>query len=81
MHVERRVADGVAVEQLLDDVGLAGCGQQRGQQSWWHTMPLATLPAGMWPGQRMNAGTRQPPSQLVFFSDRNGVMPASGQLL
>jgi hypothetical protein len=26
-------------------------------------------------------GTRQPPSQLVFFSPRNGVMPASGQVL
>ena len=31
--------------------------------------------------QRTNAGTRQPPSQLVFFSERNGVMPASGQVL
>jgi len=31
-------------------------------------------------GQRMKIGTRQPPSQLVFFSLRNGVIPASGQL-
>ena len=29
----------------------------------------------------IEAGTRQPPSQLVFFSERNGVMPASGQVL
>jgi hypothetical protein len=33
------------------------------------------------PGQRTNVGTRHPPSQLVFFSDRNGVMAASGHVL
>jgi hypothetical protein len=27
------------------------------------------------PGQRRNAGTRQPPSQLVSFWERNGVLP------
>ena len=50
-------------------------------QSWWVTMPLTTVPALNLPGQRTKAGTRQPPSQLVFFSDRNGVIPASGQVL
>ena len=52
-----------------------------GSQSWWVTMPLSTVPALILPGQRTKAGTRQPPSQLVFFSERNGVMPASGQVL
>ena len=33
----------------------------------------------MRPGQRIIAGTRKAPSQLVFFSLRNGVMPPSGQ--
>jgi hypothetical protein len=32
----------------------------------------------MRPGQRTIAGTRYAPSQLVFFSLRNGVMPPSG---
>ena len=44
-------------------------------------MPLSTVPALNLPGQRTKHGTRQPPSQLVFFSERNGVMPASGQVL
>ena len=43
-------------------------------------MPLRTSPAGMWPGHRTIAGTRYAPSQFEFFSLRNGVMPASGQL-
>jgi len=30
----------------------------------------------MCPGQRTMAGTRQPPSQLVFFSPRNGGIAA-----
>ena len=43
-------------------------------------MPVRFTPAGMWPGQRTMAGTRKAPSQLVFFSLRKGVIPASGQL-
>ena len=35
---------------------------------------------GCWPGQRIISGTRNAPSQFVFFSLRNGVVPASGQL-
>ena len=41
-------------------------------------MSLMTVPGLIVPGQRIIAGTRQPPSQLVFFSPRNGVDPASG---
>ena len=44
-------------------------------------MPFTTEPALILPGQRRKAGTRQPPSQLVFFSERKGVIPASGQVL
>ena len=33
------------------------------------------------PGQRIIVGTRKPPSQLVAFSPRNGVLPPSGQLI
>ena len=35
-------------------------------------------PAGILPGQRTRSGTRKAPSQFVFFSLRNIVMPASG---
>jgi len=44
-------------------------------------MPLNTEPGLIVPGQRMAVGTRQPPSQLVAFSPRNGVVPPSGQLM
>jgi hypothetical protein len=47
----------------------------------WCTISLDTVSALILPGQRTIAGTRQPPSQLVFFSPRNGVIPASGQVL
>ena len=40
-----------------------------------------TVPGLMTPGQRTRQGTRQPPSQLVSFSPRNGVVPPSGQLI
>ena len=32
------------------------------------------------PGQRTRHGTRNAPSQLVFFSERNGVIAPSGQV-
>jgi hypothetical protein len=41
---------------------------------------LETVPAGIRPGQRTISGTRNAPSQFVFFSLRNGVMPPSGQV-
>ncbi len=42
-------------------------------------IPFETVPAGILPGQRITAGTRNAPSQFVFFSERNGVMAESGQ--
>ena len=52
-----------------------------GSQSSCDTIPLSVTPAGNFPGQRTKAGTRYAPSQLEFFSLRNGVVPASGQVL
>ena len=49
-----------------------------GNQSSPETMSLETDPGLTWPGQRITAGTRNAPSQLVSFSDRNGVVAASG---
>ena len=51
-----------------------------GSMSWCETMPFSTVPGLILPGQRMNAGTRQPPSQLVSFWLRNGVLAPSGQV-
>ena len=51
-----------------------------GSQSMWCMISLETEPASILPGQRTIDGTRQPPSQLVFFSPRNGVEAASGQV-
>ena len=44
-------------------------------------MSLRMVPALNCAGQRRNAGTRHPPSQFVSFSERNGVIPPSGQAL
>jgi hypothetical protein len=52
-----------------------------GSQSWCCTISFDTTPAGMRPGQRISSGTRNAPSQLVFFSLRNGVVAPSGQVL
>ena len=51
-----------------------------GSQSWCWTISFETTPAGILPGQRISSGTRKAPSQFVFFSLRNGVMPPSGQV-
>ena len=51
-----------------------------GSQSWCWTISLETTPAGILPGQRTSSGTRKAPSQLVFFSLRNGVIAPSGQV-
>jgi len=45
------------------------------------TISFETEPGLIFPGQRIMAGTRKAPSQFVFFSLRNGVVAASGQLL
>src|SRR6476620_7173854 len=52
-----------------------------GSMSVWEKTSLETVPALLTPGQRIAQGTRQPPSQLVSFSPRNGVVPPSGQLI
>ena len=81
VHPVRRIAQVGAALELLDDVGVTGRGEERRRASRCGcTIPLSTSPAGMLPGQRTTAGTRKAPSQLVFFSLRNGVMPASGQV-
>ena len=46
----------------------------------WCMISLEIEPASILPGQRTIEGTRQPPSQLVFFSPRKGVAAASGQV-
>ena len=43
-------------------------------------MPFSTVPAGTLPGQRIIAGARKPPSMIVPFAPRNGVLPPSGQV-
>ena len=52
-----------------------------GSQSRLATISLDTVPGLIFPGQRTIAGVRNAPSQLVFFSLRNGVVAASGQVL
>src|SRR5208282_5760571 len=50
-----------------------------GSQSWCWTISLEIWPGWILPGQRTTIGTRNAPSQLVFFSLRNGVIAPSGQ--
>ena len=71
----------MALLQLLADVGIARRGEQRRQ-------PVVVLDDVVGDAARLDLsgpadqlGTRKAPSQLVFFSLRNGVVPASGQLL
>jgi hypothetical protein len=49
-----------------------------GSQSRPLKISLDTASAWILPGQRIMAGTRKAPSQLVFFSLRKGVMAPSG---
>ena len=51
-----------------------------GTQSLWLISSLVTVPGLITPGQRTRQGTRNAPSQLVFFSERNQVMAPSGQV-
>ena len=51
-----------------------------GSQSWCWMISLDTAPAAILPGHRTISGMRNAPSQLVFFSLRKGVVPASGQV-
>ena len=54
--------------------GTSAASRGAGRSRWRPT------PAGILPGQRTSSGTRNAPSQLVFFSLRNGVIAPSGQV-
>src|SRR5437899_7893131 len=60
--------------------GSPAAARKVGSQSWCWTISFDTTPPGILPGQRISSGTRKAPSQFVFFSLRNGVIPASGQV-
>jgi hypothetical protein len=60
--------------------GSPAAARKVGSQSWWPAISFDTAPAGILPGQRIISGTRKAPSQLVFFSLWNGVIPPSGQV-
>ena len=51
-----------------------------GIQSSWEKMSLMTVPGLTIPGHLTIIGTLKPPSQVVPFSPRNGVVPPSGQV-
>ena len=60
--------------------GAPAAASKVGIQSSWEMMSLYTVPGLMTPGQRTTRGTRNPPSHVVPFSPRNGVVPPSGQV-
>jgi hypothetical protein len=60
--------------------GSPAAARKIGSQSWWPTISFDTTPAGIRPGHRIISGIRKAPSQLVFFSLRNGVIAPSGQV-
>ena len=67
------------LEQLFLDVRFSGRREKGGIQSRPLTISVEYEPGLMFPGQRIRHGTRKAPSQFVFFSLREGVVPASGQ--
>ena len=69
----------MAVEELFLDVGIAAAVVWVGIQSIWAMISLEIAPVSILPGQRTIIGRRNPPSQVVFFSPRKGIMPPSGQ--
>src|SRR4029450_6232882 len=52
--------------------GSPAAARKVGSQSWCWMISLETTPGAIRPGQRTISGTRKAPSQLVFFSLRNG---------
>jgi hypothetical protein len=48
--------------------------------SSWLWMPLSSVRGPIRPGQRTIIGTRTPPSHVVIFSERNGVVPPWGNV-
>jgi hypothetical protein len=51
-----------------------------GAQSRWDMISFEMTPGLILPGQRTKEGTRNAPSQFMFFSPRNGVIAPSGQV-
>src|SRR5271169_1191964 len=60
--------------------GLPAAATSVGNQSRPEKIPFSTVPSFTCPGQRIIAGTRNPPSQDVPLPPLNGVMPPSGQV-
>ncbi|EXI71473.1 MAG: hypothetical protein AW07_03535 [Candidatus Accumulibacter sp. SK-11] len=52
-----------------------------GNQSRDANISFMTVPGLMTPDQRMTAGARMPPSQVVSFPPLNGVVPPSGKVI
>ena len=80
VHLEGLVAGLVALLELVDDVGVAGGGEERRQ-------PVVVLDDLVRHDARSDParpadqlGNPEAPSQLVFFSLRNGVVAPSGQV-
>src|ERR1700709_1743637 len=61
--------------------GMPAAAAKVGSQSIADVISIETDPGLILPGQRIIAGTRKAPSQLVAFSLRNGVVAPSGQEL
>ncbi len=59
--------------------GIPAAAMRVGSRSCNEMIPFETVPAGIMAGQRIIIGIRYAPSQLLFFSPRNGVMLPSGQ--
>ena len=69
-----------AFEQLLGDVGIARGSQERREPVEAGEDAVLDRAGLTWPGQRMMAGTRKPPSKDVPLVALKGVMPPSGQV-
>src|SRR5215207_4119886 len=70
----------VPLSSLVLTSGSPAMASSVGNMSMWETMPFSTVFALILPGQRTKHGTRQPPSQLLSFCPRNGVLAPSGQV-
>ena len=81
VHLERLAAGLVARPSASRRrPGSPAAARNVGSQSWCCTISFETTPAAILPGQRTISGTRNAPSQFVFFSLRNGVIAPSGHV-
>src|SRR5262249_39346093 len=78
MYLEILIAGAEALCHFLLDVGDAGRCTEGWEQSIKEMISLYTVPGLITPGQRTSIGIRKPPSHVVPFSLRNGVMAPSG---